>query len=80
MTERGKGPRSGSVLERWAQEFAETQGLVEKRVQDWISYMIVASKIEEASRVEGPPAFVINGGSASRCDSATGPGPRGTST
>lgn len=64
MTERGKRPHSTSVLERWAQEFAEIHGLVKKRVQDWISYMILASKIEGSSRTEGAPTFVIKGGVA----------------
>ena len=64
MTERGKRPHSTSVLERWAQEFAETHGLVKKRVQDWISYMILASKIEGSSGTEGAPTFVIKGGVA----------------
>ncbi|MDT8437040.1 MAG: nucleotidyl transferase AbiEii/AbiGii toxin family protein [Gemmatimonadota bacterium] len=63
MTMRGKMPYSAQVLERWAMDYAREHGLVRKRVQDWISYMILASKIEKAV---GPDAslFVIKGGVA----------------
>lgn len=64
MTERGKKPHSASVLERWVQEFADLHGLVKKRVQDWISYMILASKIEGTSRADDAPTFIIKGGVA----------------
>lgn len=64
MTERGKRPHSAQVLERWAQEYATRHDLVKKRVQDWISYMVLASKLEGESREPGDPTFVIKGGVA----------------
>lgn len=64
MTERGKRPHSAQVLERWAQEYATRHDLVKKRVQDWISYMELASKLESASRETEGPTFVIKGGVA----------------
>lgn len=64
MTERGKRPHSAQVLERWAQEFATRHDLVKKRVQNWISYMVLASKLESASRAPDGPSFVIKGGVA----------------
>lgn len=64
MTERGKRPHTAQVLERWAQEYATRHDLVKKRVQDWISYMVLASKLESASREPESPTFVIKGGVA----------------
>lgn len=64
MTERGKRPHSARVLERWAQEYATRHDLVKKRVQDWISYMVLASKLEIVSREPEGPTFVIKGGVA----------------
>lgn len=64
MTERGKPPHSTSTLDRWVYDFASEHDLVEKRVRDWISYMIFASKLEEASAVEERASFIIKGGVA----------------
>lgn len=64
MTERGKPPHSTSTLDRWVYDFASEHNLVEKRVRDWISYMILASKLEQTSTIEESATFIIKGGVA----------------
>lgn len=63
MTERGKPPHSKSTLDRWVHEFASQHDLVQKRVRAWISYMILASKLEACALDQGA-TFVIKGGVA----------------
>lgn len=64
MTERGKRPHSKSTLDRWVYEFASEHDLVQKRVREWISYMILASKLEQTSSTARGATFVIKGGVA----------------
>jgi hypothetical protein len=56
-----KQPHSARVLEKWVDAHARERGLAPKRVRDWISYMVLAGRLEQAnSEVEGT-TFTIKG-------------------
>lgn len=61
MSAARKQPHSARVLEKWVDAHARERGLAPKRVRDWISYMVLAGRLEQAnSEVEGA-TFTIKG-------------------
>ena len=54
-------PTSVRVLTTWVDAYARERGLTPKRVRDWISYMIVGGRLEDASAVADGPRFTIRG-------------------
>jgi len=61
MTAKRKQPHSARVLEKWVDAHARKRGLAPKRVRDWISYMVLAGRLEQAnSELEGA-TFTIKG-------------------
>lgn len=61
MSATRKQPHSARVLEKWVNAHARERGLAPKRVRDWVSYMVLAGRLEQAnSEVEGT-TFTIKG-------------------
>lgn len=61
---REKPPRNAQVLERWAREWADAEGVPVARVQRSVSYMVIAAMLDTVRGAEGEPLFLIKGGVA----------------
>lgn len=57
-------PPDPRTLEGLADAFARERNVTKRRVQEWISYMVLASRLEQISREPGGPRFTIKGGVA----------------
>lgn len=61
MTAPRKGPHSARVLGQWVDAYARERGLTSKRVRDWVSYMVLAGRLEQEISESGGPRFTIKG-------------------
>lgn len=61
MTASKKRPHSARVLGQWVDAYARERGLVPKRVRDWVSYMVLAGRLERANSESGDSSFTIKG-------------------
>lgn len=61
MTADRKQPHSARVLEKWVDARARERGLAPKRVRDWISYMVLAGRLEQANSEVDGARFTIKG-------------------
>lgn len=61
MSMRDESPPSARVLTKWVDAFAREHGLTPKRVRDWISYMVLAGRLEEVGAAGDGPQFFIKG-------------------
>ncbi len=61
MTAERKQPHSARVLAKWVDAHARERGLAPKRVRDWISYMVLAGRLEEANSELQDATFTIKG-------------------
>lgn len=63
MSEQGQeDPLNVRDLESLATVMADERGITKKRVQHWISYMVLASQLERVSRDSEGPRFTLKGG------------------
>lgn len=63
MSEQGQGdPLDARDLESLATAAADDRGVTKKRVQRWISYMVLVSQLEQVSRDPEGPSFTLKGG------------------
>jgi hypothetical protein len=61
---REKPPHNAQVLERWAREWADADGVPVARVQRSVSYMVIAAMLDTVRGADGEPLFLIKGGVA----------------
>lgn len=61
MTTARRQPHSARVLGKWVDAYARERGLAPKRVRDWVSYMVLAGRLEKASSGSGEARFTIKG-------------------
>jgi hypothetical protein len=61
MSAARKQPHSARVLEKWVDAHARERGLAPKRVRDWISYMVLAGRLEQANSADEGATFTIKG-------------------
>lgn len=61
MTALRKQPHSARVLGQWVDAYARERGLAPKRVRDWVSYMVLAGRLEQANSESGGATFTIKG-------------------
>lgn len=61
---REKPPHNAQVLERWAREWADAEGVPVARVQRSVSYMVIAAMLDTVRGADGEPLFLIKGGVA----------------
>jgi hypothetical protein len=61
MTGPRKQPHSARVLGQWVDAYARERGLAPKRVRDWVSYMVLAGRLEQANSEPGGARFTIEG-------------------
>lgn len=54
-------PHSARVLEKWVDAYARERGLAPKRVRDWVSYMVLAGRLEQANLESEGATFTIKG-------------------
>jgi len=52
------------VLQRWAREWADAEGVPVSRVQRLVSYMVVAAMLDTVRDARGQPMFLVKGGVA----------------
>lgn len=63
MSEQTQGDQlDARGLESLAAAVADERGIAKKRVQRWISYMVVASQLEWVSQDPEKPSFTLKGG------------------
>jgi len=63
MVPKGR-PGSASQLQRVVRAYAREYGLAEKRVRDWISYMVICGALERAGAAGQSPPHYVKGGIA----------------
>lgn len=61
---REKPPHNAQVLERWAREWADAEGVPVARVQRSVSCMVIAAMLDTVRGADGEPLFLIKGGVA----------------
>jgi len=61
MTAERKQPHSARVLEQWVDAYARERGLAPKRVRDWVSYMVLAGRLERANWESDDATFTLKG-------------------
>jgi hypothetical protein len=61
---REKPPHSAQVLQRWAREWADVEGVPVSRMQRLVSYMVIAAMLDSMRDARGEPLFLIKGGVA----------------
>ena len=61
MTAARKQPHSARVLGQRVDAYARERGLAPKRVRDWVSYMVLAGRLERANSESGGAKFTIKG-------------------
>lgn len=61
MSAARKQPHSARVLEKWVDAYARERGLAPKRVRDWVSYMVLAGRLEQANAESEEATFTIKG-------------------
>ena len=54
-------PQSARMLGKWVDAYARERGLAPKRVRDWVSYMVLAGRLERANAESAEVAFTIKG-------------------
>jgi hypothetical protein len=59
-----KPPFNVNVLQRWVGEHARATGITQRRLQRWISYMILAGVLDTIRDEHGDPVFLLKGGVA----------------
>ncbi len=65
MNNRPAPPRSHGELQKLVRRYVREEGLVERRVRDWISYMALAGALERGTTPDRMvPAFLVRGGVA----------------
>ena len=52
------------MLERWAREWADAEGVPAVRVQRSVSYMVIAAMLDTVRGPDGDPLFLVKGGVA----------------
>jgi hypothetical protein len=57
-------PRSARELTQRVDLYAQARGIPEKRARDWVSFMVLAGKLEEVGSAHDEPGFVVKGGVA----------------
>lgn len=61
MTAAKKQPHSARALARRVDGYARERGLAPKRVRDWVSYMVLAGRLEHANSESDGVKFTIKG-------------------
>lgn len=61
---REKPPHNAQVLERWAREWADAEGVPAARVQRSVSYVVIAAMLDTVRGPDGDPLFLVKGGVA----------------
>jgi len=61
MTAARKQPHSARVLGQWVDGHARERGLAPKRVRDWVSYMVLAGRLEQVNAESEVATFTIKG-------------------
>lgn len=61
MTAAKKQPHSARALAQRVDGYARDQGLAPKRVRDWVSYMVLAGRLEQANSESDGVTFTIKG-------------------
>lgn len=64
MTAARKQPQSARVLGKRVDAYARERGLAPKRVRDWVSYMVLAGRLEQVNSESAGARFTIKGGVA----------------
>lgn len=64
MTAPRRRPGSANQLQRLVRAYAREYGLAEKRVRDWISYMVICGALERAGAAGQSPPHYVKGGIA----------------
>jgi len=49
------------MLGKWVDAYARERGLAAKRVRDWVSYMVLAGRLEQANAESARATFTIKG-------------------
>jgi Nucleotidyl transferase AbiEii toxin, Type IV TA system len=65
-TERRKSPHNVRVLQKWISEHVKEhkEGLLERRYQRWLSYMVVSAILDRVRDENDDPIFLLKGGAA----------------
>jgi len=61
MTASKKQPHSARVLGQWVDAYARERGLAPKRVRDWVSYTVLAGRLQRANSEPEEAMFTIKG-------------------
>jgi len=64
MRPRDKPPHNAQVLQRWAREWADAEGVPVSRLQRSISYLVIAAMLDTVRDAENEPLFLLKGGVA----------------